>query len=392
MGDRLYRKKDGTTWYGYFYDATGKRRVVCTKQQDRAAARAVLRKLEREAHAQGGAPADKPAEEGERTRHTIADALDYLVTHAGSDLAPATLKMYSEKGGHILRLMGEFDVNALTLDQSQDYINERLAEKAHRETVRKELVTLRRALTLANERGFLRADPRGLIPRFRVRYVPRSRYLTEKELPKLLLALPANRRHWVALAVYTGSRASEVESLRWEHVDMKNARLLLSGTKTAKSRRWVPIAAPLLRLLEAVDEEDRTGPVVEPWGNARRDLAVACQAAGIDRVSPNDLRRTFASWLKQRGVDSMVVARLLGHTTSRMVELVYGHLDDRTTAAAVSTLPAVPGSKWVAAGQRSRRRVRRVRSAEGRNSSQVSVPRVGIEPTTRGFSVRCSTS
>ena len=59
-------------------------------------------------------------------------------------------------------------------------------------------------------------------------------------------------------------------------------------------------------------------------------------------ISPNDLRRTFASWLKQAGVDSMVVAKLLGHTTSRMVELVYGHLNDATTSAAITKLPAPP--------------------------------------------------
>lgn len=32
-------------------------------------------------------------------------------------------------------------------------------------------------------------------------------------------------------------------------------------------------------------------------------------------VSPNDLRRTFASWLKQAGVYSTVVAKSLGDTT-----------------------------------------------------------------------------
>jgi len=74
----------------------------------------------------------------------------------------------------------------------------------------------------------------------------------------------------------------------------------------------------------------------------RRDLALACKAARIRRVTPNDLRRTFASWLKQRGVDSMVVAKLLGHTSTRMVELVYGHLNDPSKIEAVDTPPAMP--------------------------------------------------
>lgn len=59
-------------------------------------------------------------------------------------------------------------------------------------------------------------------------------------------------------------------------------------------------------------------------------------------MSPGDLRRTFASWLKQAGVDSMTVAKLLGHTTSRMMELVHGHLDDAEKKKAVSHLPSLP--------------------------------------------------
>jgi integrase len=33
-----------------------------------------------------------------------------------------------------------------------------------------------------------------------------------------------------------------------------------------------------------------------------------------------------ATWLKQGGEDSLVVARLLGHTSTTMIERVYGHL------------------------------------------------------------------
>jgi integrase len=80
-------------------------------------------------------------------------------------------------------------------------------------------------------------------------------------------------------------------------------------------------------------------PVVGHWHNVRRDLAQACDRARIERVSPNDLRRTFASWLKQAECDSLAVAKLLGHTSSRMVELVYGHLDQRALEQAVARLP-----------------------------------------------------
>jgi len=49
-------------------------------------------------------------------------------------------------------------------------------------------------------------------------------------------------------------------------------------------------------------------------------------------VSPNDLRRSYASWLEQGGQDSMLVARLMGNSAA-MVEKVYGHFGNRRAHA-----------------------------------------------------------
>jgi hypothetical protein len=65
---------------------------------------------------------------------------------------------------------------------SDDYVEQRLGEGADRESVRKELVTLQRALTLAHQRKLLEIDPRGVIPRMRSHHVPRDRYLSELQL------------------------------------------------------------------------------------------------------------------------------------------------------------------------------------------------------------------
>ena len=44
------------------------------------------------------------------------------------------------------------------------------------------------------------------------------------------------------------------------------------------------------------------------------------------------------------GVDSAAVAKLLGHTSTRMVDLVYGHLPGDTLAAAVAVQPPTSNS------------------------------------------------
>jgi Phage integrase family len=140
------------------------------------------------------------------------------------------------------------------------------------------------------------------------------------------------------------------------------------------------------------EHQRRQGRVLEPWNNIRRDLAIACEKAGLDRVTPNDLRRTFASWLKQAGVDSFTVGKLMGHTSSRMVELVYGHLNDVTFINAVKQLPALPepqnpGSKWVAMRSGFPETSETHETRTSLEHQVLRVPKDGVEPPTRGFSI-----
>ena len=116
-------------------------------------------------------------------------------------------------------------------------------------------------------------------------------------------------------------------------------------------RKLLDVAAPSVPLPRAT------------FWNLGRWLWDACYAAGIPRCCPNDLRRTHASWLKELGVDSDVVRRLLGHTSSALVDGVYGRprpeklaeLAERSIAGApqghdIPTLPAprTPEKHWKA--------------------------------------------
>jgi integrase len=386
MSERLYRKRG--IYYAWFYDAAGRQvGPFSTKTRFRRAALAVLRRRELEAL---GAPRLSPHQA--EADHTIADALTYMVEHGCSENAPETLKMYAKKAGHLVRLIGGTDVNLLTRDDVQRYINTRIEQEgASRSTAHKELVTLRKALKLAQERHLLAQPLEGLIPKVKVSYVPRDRYLSEEEFSQLFDALAPKRRFWFAVAVLTGARLSEVHALRWEeHIRLDTGEILLPGTKTRRAHRRVPIASALRPLL--AEHRRPQGPVVDHWGNARRDLAATCDRLGIRRVTPNDLRRTFVSWLKQRGEDSLVVAQLVGHTSTRMVELVYGRLNHATLKRAVDQLPELPGlgSNGVENPGRLQRQERPMRLASAVELREVTVPRGGIEPATRGFSVPCS--
>lgn len=335
MQNRLYRKNGSLLYWCSYTDERGFPVEHCTGSANLGEAQSIAAHL-------GVAPAGKArgAEDPEPSQKaTLGQALAHFLSFCRLDRSAATVECYEQKAGHLVRLLGEVALTALHVDHVHAYAHKRLAEGAARETVRKDLVVLRSALQLARDRGVIDRSPDAMIPRFRASYKPRQRWLKVEELCALLRNLEAHRQRWVMVAVFTGGRLSEVESLKWSDVDFDRGQIHIRGTKTAKADRKIPLHKELGELLK---EHQREGAeeVAGRWHNVRRDLRLACEKARIEPVTPNDLRRTFASWLKQAGQDSLAVGRLLGHTSSRMVELVYGHLDQKSLSRAVESLPS----------------------------------------------------
>jgi integrase len=371
---RLYKR--GATYWGDWRDAHGERHRGSLSTRDREVARQRLRDREL------AVPADSAAHGS-----TLTAALTHLVAVVYAGRPEGTVSCYRHKARHLVRLLGEHHVGELERAHVMQYRASRIGEGAAESTIAKELVVLRLAL---REQGI-----DGVVPRIKVRYVPRRRYLAYDDALSLLEELAQRRRIWVLLAVYAGPRAAELEQLTWEDVDLVGGWIRWRGSKTEGSDRPTPIAAALRPWLEAWADGADPGRVLDAWANHRRDLARACERAGlrvgtarigvrVPRVSPNDLRRTFASWLVQDGVSNRIVAWLLGHRTTRMVDLVYGQSAPETLTAAVARLPGCDAG--VTSDRDQVGRIRAVETAPESVSAQDLVPRVGIEPTTRGFS------
>lgn len=334
----------GKTWWGYWSDTKGKPHRKSLRTKDAVVARQRLRQHE--------LVSTDPAA---YSKHTLGQAIGDLLSVVEHGNAGATWKAYRQKGENLILVLGDVELSTLTRDKLLDYCKARRAEVSD-STIHKELVVLRRALAEAQNRGLWEGDPRALVPTIRVRYKPRERWLTEKQAVSLLATLPAERRLWTGLAL-NGLCLGEVEGLKVEHVRIKDKAMRVPGTKRESRLRVIPIRKALLPVLtKAIKGRGPDEFVVEHWHNVRRDLRLAiarvnekaCEDAAKKKrrppepapiVSPNDLRRTFASWLKQRKVDSLVVAHLLGHSSTRMVELVYGRLANKNYADAVATLP-----------------------------------------------------
>jgi len=246
-----------------------------------------------------------------------------------------------------------------------------------------------RTATLTSALQLLLArDAEEVIPvAFSPGYGPRMRALPAGELSKLLAELVPDRAARVVFLVSTSACWRETELARREDGGEGQVTVLLCSTKQSARHRTVPVVSPAQRslLAHALEHTGGTkGSLFTPWRNARRDLAEACERAGIERCSPNDLRRTFASWQVEAGVPLFPIAQAMSHKDTRMLERVYGRQAPDKLAALMTRAMGLPTKNCRARAT--------LRSGGPMMSDEMLVPGPGIEPGTRGFSVPCSTS
>ena len=142
----------------------------------------------------------------------------------------------------------------------------------------------------------------------RFREEKRERFLSDVEYQRLGEALKAievdgsetaSAIAAVRLLMLTGCRLSEIQKLRWEHVDLGASELRLPDTKTGA--KVVYLGDPAIAVLEQFDRRDGN-----PWviagrkpGNHLTDLQHPWRRirarAGLDDVRIHDLRHTCAS-------------------------------------------------------------------------------------------------
>jgi integrase len=321
---RLYRRKraDGTlgkVWWVYFVAPGGREVRQSTGQEDRKRADFVARDLERKA-------CDPTYSAAHET--TVASAIEtFKAAVVQRGRSAGTMHMYDVKTAHLARLLGDetrlVKVDARMVDK---YITTRLEEGASKNTVSKELVALRGLLKVARRRGEYDKEPSQVMPiAFDSGYTPRKRVLTREQAARLLVALPDDVVAWLAAALATGGRLSELARMRRADIDLAAGTMLIRGTKTAGSLATLPIVSatrPLMALaLAAGLPGERFLPT---WGRVRPILTAARAELGLPHFSPNDLRRTFVTWLVEAGVPLELVSKMSRHRDTRMVERVYG--------------------------------------------------------------------
>jgi integrase len=284
---------------------------------------------------------------------------------------------------------GSDKLTALTPARLEPWRARRQRAGVKAETINRDLVGLRAALSRAVKLELLSANPLAGVERAKVdRHKQEVRALTAAEKERLLVALVArdskkregraSANQWRAAREYelkpaigtfadvltpavvtsleTGLRKGELLALEWPAVDLKEKTVRVRGA-TAKTyeTRDIPLnesAHKTLRDWWLQCGQPKKGHVFavdgEPVGNLKKSYHALLAAAGIkrknskaERVNWHSLRHTFGSLLGAANVDPVTLMKLMGHANLETTQR-YLHTDrDRKRAAVALLEPGV---------------------------------------------------
>jgi integrase len=171
----------------------------------------------------------------------------------------------------------------------------------------------------------------------------RVRYLTVAESKRLINACDQEFRPLVRAGLYTGARYSELGHLQCRDFDPAAGTIAVRQSKSGKPRHVILTDEGRAFFHEITlgrpgDEAMLRKADGTSWGmgNQLRPMADAVRRAKIKpAVSFHGLRHTWASLSVMNGVPLLVVAKNLGHSDTRMVEVHYGHLAASYVADAI---------------------------------------------------------
>jgi integrase len=181
----------------------------------------------------------------------------------------------------------------------------------------------------------------------------RKRHIRTDEFPLIGQAMRAaaeeHPREMAAILciLLAGSRVTELAHARHDQLDTARMCIVLREHKTARTGEdrviWLPSqAVQLIRNLPVDRSGYLFGRGLDRFGLRRVWLKVVT-AAGCPDVRMQDLRRTFASVAKSRGVGLHAVGELLGHKQTETTNRYAFLFEERAAGLAQETGDAISG-------------------------------------------------
>jgi integrase len=143
-------------------------------------------------------------------------------------------------------------------------------------------------------------------------------------------------RDYLTVLWETGCRPHEIRIVRseWINWDFKRWVFPVSKSKGKRHKRVVYLTETAFEITKRLAEKNPTGPIFrrkngKPWDKnvVRCKFRRLKQLLELPELCAYSFRHGFSTKLLEQGIPATVVATLLGHQSTRMLETRYGHID-----------------------------------------------------------------
>ena len=239
---------------------------------------------------------------------------------------------------HFQRLVGKCNSRQMTQSTIDKFILDR-GKEVKRTTLNKDIRNLKAFINWCRENRYVNGEIKLKLLKEDERPV---KSLTNTQIKKLLSAFKPYQtmKMRILLALGTGLRRGDIESLRVSDLDFENSYVTSRGKKTRKSMGSRPVPVPIMAELKKY---------VSRLDSEQEKIFVDCfkqyrcnkirEKLGLGDFKFHDLRKTFDSVLAQKGVSTAVTQKLLEHSSPDLTNKVYTNVDP-VLRHAVDQIPA----------------------------------------------------
>jgi integrase len=344
-GGVLYRRKDSTVWWMRYRTKSGARKFESTLCTDWNEASKKLR----ERLAARDANILEIVQRGERL--LFKDWADFFLQNYSQPpfRAPKTHEANKRAMKHLLAVFASRPLAALTADEIELYLRDRLKQRVQRRTrtatiergqikattVHQEFRVLRRSLNVAVRKKLLAANQcAGVEFPVTIKGLFRPHYVTWSEQQQIEFHALPYLANAVRIITETGLRVyKELTPMRKEQVDLANAVVWIPDSKTPNGVAEAPLTGVALQAFKdqlAISGESRFlfPSDLNPAGHQttfKTAWHAALRRAGIPYFRIYDLRSTYATRLSAGGVVDEWVTQLLRQGDAKVFKK-YSHM------------------------------------------------------------------
>jgi len=224
------------------------------------------------------------------------------------------------------RIIGKCNSKQITQNVIDDFILKRSPE-VKRATLNKDLRNLKTFVYWCRKNRYLNGQLEIKELKLDERPVKSLNNTQIKNLLKVAQSYPAMKMR-VLLALATGLRRGDIESLKISDIDFENNSIATTSKKTKKCMSSRPVSEKVMSELSKYVCSLGAGQekLFRIKFNYRQWRKIS-KKAGLAGLNFHDLRRSFCSLLAQNGVSTAVTQKLLEHSSPNLTNKIYTNVD-----------------------------------------------------------------